>query len=212
MSTNSQMTAELLHIFGKVTMRLQSGKAAQWLWELSKEQLGVIHAVFMDFEAKTEHEQSLLSYMLYPLRDGKQSTLGMYETLALNKAFLVPKVLQNHQYNFSVPQQIMLGLREQPAQTLDLSDKLKRRELEALAGFAFELYGQRNELFTSTYVRGTKTQYVTYKDPALKAGVARYPDRVEQLMYYARTRLADAGMLEVLMDEDNVTPLNDGLL
>jgi hypothetical protein len=171
-----------------------------------------VQSVFDGFEARPDYERTLLDYMLFPLRDNNQPALAMYDVLALHKAFIVPKVVKRYQYSFTLIHHIALGLRSNIRVPLDLSTEQKRKELHALAYFAFEVSGRGLPCFSSSYTRGLRVETLRYKDPALARVVALFADRVDQLAHYAITRSTDPKMLEILMDADNVTALNDGLL
>lgn len=212
MSQLSAAVQTTLDTLSSASPLINAENTARWLSGLTADQLATVGAAFDGFEEKPDYERLLLDYMLFPMRNNNQSALAMFDVLALHKAFIVPKVIKGHQYSFTLIHQIALGLRNTVKVPLDLSTEQKRKEFTALAHFAFEISGRGLPCFTNVYTRGLRVETLRYKDPALKQTVILYADRMDQLIHYALTRSTDPKMLEILMDADNVTALNDGLL
>lgn len=185
----------------------------RWLEGLTADQIDVVRSVYEGFAGREEPVQSLLRYLLDPIANNG-NTVGLYDTLALSNGFIVPKVLECSQYSFRMPQQVVIGLRQSPTNSLDLSTPEKQRDLEALAGFAFEVLGRGiRGGFSHFYVRGHKLQGIRYEDPELIDLVLHNTDRLEQLMCYAIDRKSfDPTLLSLLMNDSNVSALTDGMI
>lgn len=187
--------------------------AIEFLRYLSPAQLESMREVLTGYNERPESEQDLISYILHPLSDGSTNSIVLYETLLLHDAFIGRTLELKNQYRFDVFARLVVGLRDNLDVPLDLSTPQKRTEAKALISFSFEVETNGAEFMRHFHNRARKLDYMRYESVELKEFVLRYADQSEKLIDIALSReTTDPELLAIIMNEENASALNSGIL
>jgi predicted CopG family antitoxin len=187
--------------------------AIEFLKWLSPAQTESMREVLTGYTERPQSERDLISYILHPLTDGSTNSIVLYETLLLHDAFIGRTLQLENQYRFDVFARLVVGLRDNLDIPLDLSTHQKRMEAKALISFSFEVETHGAEFMRHFYNKARKLNYMRYESDALKEVVLRYADQSEKLIDIALSReTTDPELLAIIMNEENASALNSGIL